>query len=78
MRKLNLEHVYEPQQFDSKLLNIIFNVADEVQNDLSAEQSRNSQVLKDNLNQREKVDRMKESLVGQEEQFCRPLCSSGR
>ena len=49
MRKFNLEHVYESQQFDSELLDTIFNVADEMKNDLSAEQRRYSQVLKDKI-----------------------------
>ena len=49
MRKFDLEHVYESQQFDSELLDIIFNVADEMKKDLAAEQRRYSQVLNDKI-----------------------------
>ncbi|MCD4721185.1 MAG: aspartate carbamoyltransferase [Desulfobacula sp.] len=46
MTKFDLKHVYESQQFDPKLLDIIFNVADEMRNDLSAKQRRYADVLK--------------------------------
>ncbi len=46
MQEFDLEHVYESQQFDSELLDRVFNVADEMKNDLSAKQRRYSQVLK--------------------------------
>ena len=49
MGRFNLEHVYESQQFDLELLDIIFNVADEMKKDLSAEQRHYSQVLKDKI-----------------------------
>ncbi|MBW2657995.1 MAG: aspartate carbamoyltransferase [Deltaproteobacteria bacterium] len=49
MRKFDLEHVYESQQFDSELLDIIFTVADEMKNDLLLKKRRYSQVLKDKI-----------------------------
>jgi aspartate carbamoyltransferase catalytic subunit len=47
--RFNLEHVYESQQFDLELLDIIFNVADEMKKDLSAGQRYYSQALKDKI-----------------------------
>jgi len=47
--RFNLKHVYESQQFDLKLLEIIFSVADEMKSDLSAEPRRYSQSLKDKI-----------------------------
>jgi aspartate carbamoyltransferase catalytic subunit len=47
--RFNLEHVYESQQFDLELLDIIFNVADEMKKDLSAGQRHYSQALKDKI-----------------------------
>jgi len=49
VRKFDLEHVYESQQFDSELLDIIFTVADEMKNDLLLKKRRYSQVLKDKI-----------------------------
>ncbi len=49
MEKFNLNHVYESQQFDSDLLDRVFNVADEMKKDLSAEPRRYSQALKDKI-----------------------------
>ena len=49
MGRFNLEHVYESQQFDLELLDIIFNVADEMKKDLSAGQRHYSQALKDKI-----------------------------
>ncbi len=46
MREFDLEHVYESQQFDSELLDRVFDVADEMKTDLFAKQRRYSQVLK--------------------------------
>jgi len=47
--RFNLEHVYESQQFDLELLDILFKVTDEMKKDLSAEQRRYSQALKDKI-----------------------------
>jgi len=47
--RFNLEHVYESQQFDSELLDIVFTVADEMKNDLSAVDRKYSQALKDKI-----------------------------
>ncbi len=49
MRKFDLKHVYESQQFDLEQLDIIFNVADEMKKDLSMGQRRYSQALKDKI-----------------------------
>lgn len=49
MGRFNLEHVYESQQFDSELLDIVFTVADEMKNDLSAVDRKYSQALKDKI-----------------------------
>ena len=46
MTRFNLKHVYESQQFDLELLDIIFNVADKMKNDLSAKQRQYADVLK--------------------------------
>jgi len=47
--KFNLKHVYESQQFDPELLSTVFSVADAMKKDLSAEQRRYSQKLKDKI-----------------------------
>ena len=49
MRKFDLQHVYESQQFDSELLDIIFTVADEMKKDLTAAKRRYSRALKDKI-----------------------------
>ena len=49
MAGFNLKHVYESQQFDLALLNIVFNVADEMKKDLSAEKRRYADVLKNKI-----------------------------
>ncbi len=49
MRKFDLKHVYESQQFDLELLDIIFNVADEMKKDLLNKPRRYSDVLKDKI-----------------------------
>jgi len=49
VRKFDLQHVYESQQFDSELLDIIFTVADEMKKDLSAANRRYSQALKNKI-----------------------------
>lgn len=46
MGRFNLEHVYESQQFDLKLLDILFSVTDEMKKDLSAKPRRYSEVLR--------------------------------
>ncbi len=46
MTQFNLKHVYESQQFDLELLDIIFSVADEMKKDLSAKQRRYADALK--------------------------------
>jgi aspartate carbamoyltransferase catalytic subunit len=44
--RFNLEHVYESQQFDLELLDILFSVTDEMKKDLSAKPRRYSEALK--------------------------------
>ncbi len=46
MGRFNLEHVYESQQFDLELLDILFSVTDEMKKDLSAKPRRYSEALK--------------------------------
>ena len=46
MEKFNLKHVYESQQFDLELLDIIFKIADEMKNDLLAKPRLYADVLK--------------------------------
>ena len=46
MATLNLQHVYESQQFNPELMDIIFNVADAMKEDLSAKQRRYADALK--------------------------------
>jgi len=47
--KFNLKHVYESQQFDQDLLNIIFSVADDMKKDVSAPSRKYSEILKDKI-----------------------------
>lgn len=49
MAKFNLKHVYESQQFDQNLLNIIFSVADDMKKDVSAPSRKYSEALKDKI-----------------------------
>ncbi len=49
MTKFSLKHVYESQQFDLELLDIIFKVADEMKNDLLAKPRLYADVLKDKI-----------------------------
>ena len=49
MRKFDLKHVYESQQFDSELLDRVFSVADEMKKDLAAEQRHYSLALNDKI-----------------------------
>jgi len=49
MTKFNLKHVYESQQFDLELLDIIFNMADEMKQDLFARQRQYADVLKNKI-----------------------------
>lgn len=46
MTGFNLKHVYEAQQFDLDLLDIIFNVTDKMKNDVSAKKRRYADALK--------------------------------
>lgn len=46
MGRFNLEHVYESQQFDLELLDILFSVTDEMKKDLSAKPRRYSEALR--------------------------------
>ncbi len=46
MGRFNLEHVYESQQFDLELLDIVFSVTDEMKKDLSAKPRRYSEALR--------------------------------
>ncbi|MBU8910030.1 MAG: aspartate carbamoyltransferase [Desulfobacterales bacterium] len=49
MTRFSLKHVYESQQFDLELLDIIFKVADEMKNDLLAKPRLYADVLKDKI-----------------------------
>ena len=49
MTRFNLKHIYESQQFDLELLDIIFKVADEMKNDLLAKPRLYADVLKDKI-----------------------------
>ena len=46
MTTFNLKHVYESQQFDLELLDIVFNMADKMKKDLSAKPRRYADALK--------------------------------
>jgi aspartate carbamoyltransferase catalytic subunit len=49
MAKFNLKHVYESQQFDQDLLNIIFNVADDMKKDVCASSRKYSKALENKI-----------------------------
>ncbi len=49
MTRFNLKHIYESQQFDLELLDIIFKVADEMKNDLLAKPRLYANALKDKI-----------------------------
>lgn len=49
MRRFNLMHVYESQQFNPELLDIIFSIADKMKEDLSAVPRRYSRALQDKI-----------------------------
>jgi len=47
--KFSLQHVYESQQFDLELLDIVFKVADEMKSDLLAKPRQYADILKDKI-----------------------------
>ena len=49
MAKFSLQHVYESQQFDLELLDIVFKVADEMKSDLLAKPRQYADILKDKI-----------------------------
>jgi len=49
MTGFNLKHVYESQQFDLELLDIVFKITDEMKNDVSAKQRQYADALKDKI-----------------------------
>ncbi len=49
MAKFSLQHVYESQQFDLELLNIVFKTADDMKSDLLAKPRQYADILKDKI-----------------------------